>query len=379
MVTQIKESCLFYKDYLLNVVHLNLYLFLILLFFALAAQSQVQLNGDLAAFSIGKETGKTDALYQFKEGETSWQKVGHLGTSNVFSIAIDSENFIIYAVDGGNLGAVNPVTANFSIIGNVGSGVGSAGTIVINQIYGLTYEPIEKVLYATHRRANFEDDILLKINPQSGEIIKQELLDTAFNQVDYAVIQSSTRATIFPPPPLTETTSILYEPITEDLFCLQRSFGNIALCIINKLDGRLEAVILDLSLTEMFGIGSNFSEELFATALKYPNNQSSLYGIDRSQGEYNMIQSMQANTDIEFTGIAFLKTQEAITNCDDEINLNMSSPQASSIKAKKNILSNNTIEVNTIYQAEEVINLHNCFSAPSNKNFNAEIKEVCPQ
>lgn len=378
MVTQINGGCLSCMGNLLNAVHLNLNLLLIILFFAFTAECQVQLNGDLAAFSIGKEAGKTDALYQFKEGETSWQKVGHLETNNVFSIAIDSENFMLYAVDGGNLGAINPVTASFSIIGNIGAGEGSVGTIIINQIYGLTYEPIEKVLYATHRRTNFEDDILLKINPQSGKIIKQELIDTAFNQVDYAVIQSSTRATIFPPPPLTETTSILYEPITGDLFCLQRSFGNIALCIINKLDGRLEAVILDLSLTEMFSIGSNSSEELFATALKYSTNQSSLYGIDRSQGEYNMIQNMQVNTDVEFTGIAFLKTQETITACEDEINLNMSSPQTSLIKAKKNIQSNNTIKMNTVYRAEEIITLHNCFSAPSNKNFNAEIKEVCP-
>lgn len=378
MVTQINGGCLSCMGNLLNAVHLNLNLLLIILFFAFTAECQVQLNGDLAAFSIGKEAGKTDALYQFKEGETSWQKVGHLETNNVFSIAIDSENFMLYAVDGGNLGTINPVTASFSAIGNIGAGVGSVGTITINQIYGLTYEPIEKVLYATHRRTNFEDDILLKISPQSGKIIKQELIDTAFNQVDYAVIQSSTRATIFPPPPLTETTSILYEPITGDLFCLQRSFGNIALCIINKLDGRLEAVILDLSLTEMFSIGSNSSEELFATALKYSTNQSSLYGIDRSQGEYNMIQNMQVNTDVEFTGIAFLKTQETITACEDEINLNMSSPQTSLIKAKKNIQSNNTIKMNTVYRAEEIITLHNCFSAPSNKNFNAEIKEVCP-
>jgi len=378
MLTQIKEGWLFYKGDLLNVVHLNQYLLFIILFFALNAKCQTQLNGNLAAFSIGKEAGKTDALYQFSDNQANWQKIGHLGTTDIISIAIDSEKFILYAVDGDILGIINPVTASFSAIGNIGTGAGSEGTITINQIYGLTFDPIEKVLYATHRRSNFEDDILLKINPQSGKIIKQELLDTAFNLVDYAVIESSTRATIFPPPPLTETTSILYEPVTKDLFCLQRSLGNIALCIINKLDGRLETVILDLSLTEMFGIGSNSSDELFSTALNY-TEQSSLYGIDRSLGEYNLIQPMQVNNvSVEFTGIAFLITPETITTCDNQINLNMSSPQTSLVQARKFIHSNNTVKVNTTYQAEENITLHNHFTAPSNKNLNIEIKEICP-
>jgi len=378
MLTQIKKGCLFYKGFLLPVVHLNLNLLFIILFSTFKVECHAQLNESSAAFSIGKESGKTDALYQFNEEDAIWLKVGHLETTDVFSIAIDSEKFIMYAVDGGVLGIINPVTATFSIVGNIGAGTGSEGTITINQIYGLTFDPLEKVLYATQRRANFEDDILLKINPQSGEIIKQELQDTAFNLVDYAIIESSTRATILPPPPLTETTSILYESVTKDLFCLQRSFGNIALCIINKLDGRLETVILDLSLTEMFSIGSNISDELFSTALNY-TEQSSLYGIDRSIGEYNLIQPMQANNvNVEFMGIAFLKIPEIIMACNNEINLNMSSPQIPLVKAKKHIHSNNTISINTNYQAEENITLHNHFTVPSNKNFHAEIKEICP-
>jgi len=360
---------------------LHLSIFFCLQCVGITANGQTDFNDGLAIFSIGKEMSKTDAFYQFEEATNSWLQIGNLGTTGIYSIAIDDENFKIFAVDGGTLGFINPVTANFTTIGNIGSGDGLLGFINIEQVYGLAFEPIEKVLYATHRMGGQEDDLLVKINPQTGEIIKQQLQDENFNPVDYTLIESSTRATIFPPPPLTETTSILYDTLTANLFCVQRSYDNIALCLINKLDGKLENVILDLSLTEMFAIGCNKSNHLFSTTLYVDdsNESSSLFAINYDEGEYEFVNYIKEDKpEIEFTGIAFLKKSETIEDCINEVNLNMSSPQISLVKAKKTINSNTTIGINTIYSAEEEVALLNNFCAPINNNFSIEIKETCP-
>jgi len=345
----------------------------------LITNGQTNFNDGLSVFCIGKELGKTDALYQFEERVNSWQKIAHLGTESIYSIAIDDDNFKLYAVNGGELGFINPVTAKFTIIGNIGSATGLSGTISINQVYGLAFEPIEKVLYATHRMQGQEDDILVKINPQTGKIITQQMQDENFNPVDYALIESSTRATVFPPPPLTETTSIAYDPITTELYCMQRSFDNIALCRINKLDGRLENVILDLSLTEMFAIASDVSNNLYSTNLYNLKEPSGLFTLNIDEGENVFMQYLQENKpEIEFTGIVFLKRVEKIEACKNEINLNIASPQSSVVEAENFIHSNATIEINTTYIAEDAVALYQYFTASENKNFCIEIKEGCP-
>ncbi len=360
---------------------LHLLVFVSLQFLVIEANCRSSLNNGLATFSIGKEAGKTDALYQFEEDSEEWKKIGSLGTTGIYSIAIDDEHFIIYAVDGGVLGSIDPVTARFTEIGSIGNGTGLSGNITINRIYGLTFEPFEKVLYATHRRDGVLDDLLVKIDPITGKIIKQQLQDENFNIVDYTLIESSIRATIFPPPPLTETTAILYDELTTELYCLQRSFGNIALCIINKLDGRLESVLLDLSLTEMFAIGSNNSNQLYSTTLRLDNTKepSSLFNIIGSEGAYDFVQYLSENKpEREFTGIAFLKEPEKINNCEDDISINISSPQSAVVKAKKVIYSNATIKINTTYTAKEAVNLYNWFAVESDTNFSIEIAEACP-
>jgi len=94
--------------------------FLLLQTMLMHGSSNYTMNKDLASFSIGKENGKSDALYQFNPIIFQWVKIGHLNTTGIFSIAIDSENFIIYAVDGKTLGTINPINADFTPIGLLG-------------------------------------------------------------------------------------------------------------------------------------------------------------------------------------------------------------------------------------------------------------------
>jgi len=143
----------------------------------------------------------------------------------------------------------------------------------------------------------------------------------------------------------------------------------------------LEEVILDLSLTEMFAVNVDCQGALFSTSLESLSTTtlSSLHIIDQSAGEVNLVNSISPNEpNIEFTGLAFFKNYEAIFDCDNEVRLNIVSPQKSTVKAKKSIFSNATIKMSTTYLAEESVELNDYFCVPTNQNLNIIINEVCP-
>lgn len=341
--------------------------------------AQPNLNANLPCYAISKANGESDKLYEYQPMTGEFKFINYINVSNIYSIAIDQENFKLYAVNNGTLGIINPVTAQFEPVGNLGSASGQNGNLVINRIYGLAFDPIEKKIYGSHRMNDFEDDLLVKINPATGKIIKNEMMDSNGNASDYTTIQSSTRLNIFPPPPLSETTALLYEPISSELFCMQRSLDNVSLCIINKLDGRLMSVNIDLTLTNIFGLGSDMEGDLFASALPTPDLKSSLYGLNIYSGEFSYIFDVdEINASAGIYCFACLTNPIVVNNCDEKLNLNNFTTQNQLFKANKIINSNTSINRHTTYSAATLISLENCFEVPSGKNFTAKIEDACP-
>lgn len=346
-----------------------------LLLFAFNCKSNGNSNSnfwDVALFSIGKIPGKTDVLYQYKPSIEQWVKVGDIGTTGIHSIAIDAENFIIYAVDRGTLGTLNPVTAEFTEIGNIGNGNGEYGYANINQVYGLTFNPIQKVLYATNR-IDDSADVLVKINPINGKLIKNSFVNLFFQNLDYAIIEAAKDKSVS----LKDVSCLLYEPITRQLICIQRGFDKIAMSVINKNTGFLLQVVFDLSSVGILSIDYDLNGNLYATTLNEIDEENGITQIDLGFVNVNLVNPSNIETDLQFTGLAFIQPNAISFNCNHEVNLICASPQLPEIKAKQSIKSNTDIRINTIYKTEGYVSLHNYFSIPANLDFSIEIADIC--
>lgn len=116
--------------------------------------------------------------------------IGDFGTTydDIETIAWDTTNSILYAVDAdpgnaadGRLGTVNTSTGAFTPIGTGfgGGHEGSLGTLTINDIDGLAWDPTTNTLYGAVRVGNATDWVLVQLDTATGAII-----DNAFGDPD---------------------------------------------------------------------------------------------------------------------------------------------------------------------------------------------------
>ena len=104
----------------------------------------------------------SSSLYSFNEGSNSWQLLGSIsgmaGTSNGF--AIDSTGRA-FATSGSNVYEVNLNTAEFTLVGDMGTGINSSGDCVVDKSDGL---------FMTSNGTNATNgDDLVQINTTTGE------------------------------------------------------------------------------------------------------------------------------------------------------------------------------------------------------------------
>lgn len=101
------------------------------------------------------------------------------GTNDIEAIAWDSDNQILYAADADELGTINVSTGVYTTIGPFGTANdGTAGSIALNDVDGLSFDAQTNTLYGTHRRGG--GDLLIQIDVTTGAHI-----DRAFGTSDY--------------------------------------------------------------------------------------------------------------------------------------------------------------------------------------------------
>jgi len=239
-------------------------------FFATAQSTE-----NLPCYSIAQEFGEPAILYEFNPNEIDptknrWRRIGSTDRLSIKSIAINVQNSTIYAVDSGTLGKLNPVTAEFDSIGVIGTGYGDFGHIEFNNIRGLTYSPIDSILYATHNVPGFDDDshdLLLKINPLTGELIRQAMLDSlGSSRVDYARIEKTNSWTIGALP-IRDINDIAIHPYSGLLYAFHKQGYPAVLSILNQEDGNIEQVIKDVSELDVGGLGFDSFGNLYGTSM----------------------------------------------------------------------------------------------------------------
>lgn len=234
-----------------------------------------QSSANLPCYSITQELGEPGILYEFNPNETDptvsrWRRIGSTNRFNIQSIAINIQNSTIYAVDSGMLGKINPITAAFDTIGRIGAGFGDFGYIEFNNIRGLAFSSMDSMLYATHNVPGFatnSHDLLIKINPSTGQLIQQAMVDSLGSSVvDYARIEKTNSWTVNALP-IRDINDIAFHPFSGQLYAFHKQGYPAVLSILNQTDGNIEQIINDVSELDVGGLGFDSEANLYGTSM----------------------------------------------------------------------------------------------------------------
>lgn len=356
-----------YSNYFAFFVFLSLQLLLVLPLLG-------QVN--LPCYSISKQTNQGDQLHEYNSNNQVWKNLGNTGTFDIESIAVDYENSVIYAVDNGVFGTINPITAKFTEINELGYCNGALGSILIDDVCAITYDEINQVVYSVHRNGN--NSILFKINPKTGEMVDEAFLDNNGMTVDYALVEG----VLFGSPQtnyITDVTDIAFNIDNQILYAMYQNDNVRIISNINSIDGSVESKT-NIIYREFGGIGFDSTGKLQATTLSNEslNDFSSLFTIDIFESSTDLVGVISRDFEVDFICIDCAKKMQQISNCDIEINLTDYSPQMNTVIASQTINSNANITTQTAnYIAVDFINLSSYFEVSTNTNFAALIENAC--
>jgi len=295
---------------------------LLLLFFLSnnSLKSQTFLR-NLPCYAVAEDNGAPNFLYEYAPVSEQWIYVGETGTDFIEAIATDPINDIIYAVDGGQLGTLDTNTGAFLSIGEgVGSGNGQIGIILFDDIDGLSYDPNNKILWASQRMPGSgpgTNDLILKIDQATGAFIPNEFI----NGDDYAVVQEAFDGTFAGD--VYDVDDIAYNPYTGILYAIQNQDGPGLITELNQFDGSVEQVIIDFPDDDVEGLGISFLGELYATTgdNAATGSQNAFIFIDIINGRTTMLNEIDPTgeaVDFEsfdcFTGFNDLAIQQVIAD-----------------------------------------------------------------
>jgi len=227
--------------------------------------SHSQILADFPCYTVS--SGElANVLFEYDPLTNEWVEIGITGGTQIEAIATDPVTGIIYASDAGTFGVIDSNTGIFNPIGEIGTGNGDAGLIELNDVDGLTYDPINQIMYGTHRvpgRGPGTNDLLFQIDVATGKVISGAMIDANNSSAEYSIIPEVFGGTR--PFDLYDVADIAYNTYTGHLFALQNQdrFGTITQ--LNPLNGQIEAVIFDIPDEDVEGLGFTYLGELYGT------------------------------------------------------------------------------------------------------------------
>lgn len=234
----------------------------------------------LPCYAISEDNGSPNILFEYSPATNSWQQIGLTGTSDIEAMAIDFYDDIIYATDGGTIGYIDMRTGVFNTINEFGTGNGEFGQIDLNDIDGLTYDPTNVVLYATHRISGTgpgTNDLLFLIDPGTGKVIKNAMLDANGNPADYAVIEEVIDETMVNN--FYDVDDIAWDSNSQLLFALHKNNDANLITILDPYTGKLETVVRDFIEETMGGMTMTSYGKLLLTTQSASNEFCIINGL----------------------------------------------------------------------------------------------------
>jgi len=221
-------------------------------------------------YTVSSEENADNVLFEFDPETEKWTEVGITGGTSIEAIATDPVNNLIYAVDGDTFGIININSGIFTPYGKVGYGGGAYGIILLDNIKGLTYDPVNEILYAVHRiegEGPGTNDVFFQIDVATGGVVPVAMQDPETGSpIDYVIIPE-----VFPPTDIQEfydVDDIAYNPYTGQLFAIHNQFGvgGATISVINAMNGTIESVVYAMEdENDLEGMGFTSLGELYGT------------------------------------------------------------------------------------------------------------------
>ena len=244
-------------------------------------------------YTVNEDNGADpNMLFQFDPIAQKWTILGEIDPIGdlIEAIATDPINNIIYAYDAGTdvLGIIDPNAVNnptlftpidAGIVGlGVGTGNGDYGPVALNDVDGLTFDPVNMILYGTHRIKSGSlcnpitnsNDLFFQIDIATGQFVPGAMLDANEKPADYAIIEKAEDSTAvnacntgngF----VYDVDDIAYNPYSGELYAISNQDGPSLITSINPLNGRIESVIFDLNEDDVEGLGFSYLGKLYGT------------------------------------------------------------------------------------------------------------------
>jgi hypothetical protein len=168
---------------------------ILLLAWSVDAPAEAQTAGIEVCYTVSDSTAEAkdgdaeDVLHRVVRADadpaTNEMDIGSgTGTFFIEAIAFQPGTEVLFATDAGMLGTLDLVTGRFNPVGSgVGRGSGAHGSVELDDIDGLTFDPTNGDLYGSHRSSR-DRDLLLRIDPATGAFVPG-----AFGGDDYVVVE----------------------------------------------------------------------------------------------------------------------------------------------------------------------------------------------
>jgi len=279
---------------------------IICLLIATTQFNQAQILTSSPCYTVATNNGQSNVLFEYDPDSNTWLQVGITGTNFIRAIAIDALSGIMYAAEGpggsqginGAFGIIDPSTGSFQKIGEVGIGNGLSGSVNLNNIHGLSFDPLNQIMYATHRvegEGAGTNDLLFQIDLSTGAFVPNAMVDnyTGF-PTDYSVIpeifdgESNTQSY--------DVSDIAYNAYSGELFALHTKNNGGVISVLETYTAEIEQIVYDFFTHNVGGLTFTYLGELYATT------NSSLLFIDLQVAEavpLNQIDITGENTGFE--------------------------------------------------------------------------------
>jgi len=267
-------------------------------------------------YTVAANNGQPNILFEYDPTTNTWFQVGTTGTNFMGAIAIEPTSGIMYAVEGtegtygtnGAFGIIDRTTGNFEKIGVTGIGNGAYGLVNLNNTDGLTFDPFNQIMYATHRvqgEGEGTNDLLFQIDISTGAFVPNAMINkTTGLPADYTVIPEIFDGEL--DGGSYDVADIAFNAYTGELYALhKKEFGGL-ITMLDASTAEVQQVIIDIYQENVGGLTFNYAGELYATTGNNPETeqQNSLLYINLLASEIMHLNSIDVSG--EHTGFESL-------------------------------------------------------------------------
>ncbi len=186
------------------------------------------------------DQGNPDVLFKYNSNTGFWTEIGSTGQNGIESLAYDPNSSQIYTVSADLLGLVDTAAAGFTAIGTrIGIMDGPNGAFNVTDVDGLTFDPINNVLWASQRRGGAAiHDYIFQIDVTTGDFVP----DAFGTNVDYLIAQE-----VYDPINgqfVYDIDDLAFDPLTLNLYGIANQGGTGGVLVIyDKTNGTIKETI----------------------------------------------------------------------------------------------------------------------------------------